>query len=162
MHAASADVPGAVLMEPWMRRTALVIVVTILSLAPALVVGAPLGDSRAATPADADPQKGAPNTITVSADRVRTVASAFAEWHAVALRSGCDALASGQVQQTVGTIAQALQWVTGSTGTVGESLRRFRTQLDQSRDKTRPDPASCANLEASMRRTISRAEALSR
>ena len=149
-------------MAPWLRRTALVIVVTFLSLAPALVVGEPLGDARAATQAGAEPQKGAPGTITVSADRVRAVATAFAEWHAAALRSGCDALATGQVQQALGTVAQSLQWVTGSSTKVGESLGQLRTLLDKSREKTRPAPASCASLEASLRRTITRVEELSR
>jgi hypothetical protein len=149
-------------MKPWLRRTALVIGVTFLALAPALTDGEPLGGERPQAQAGVGAPEGPSTTITVRADHVRAVASSFAAWHAAALRSGCDALASGQVHQAMGTIAQSLQWVTGSTGKVGESLGQLRTLLEQSRDTTRPDPASCANLEASLRRTISRAEALSR
>lgn len=106
--------------------------------------------------------KSAPAAAGVDANRVREVATSFAQWHAAALRSGCDALASGHAQQTLATITQQLQFVTGSTGTLGSSLSQLRALLDQSRDKTRPDPAACAGLEASLRQTISRAEALSR
>ena len=149
-------------MRCWMRHTALAIVVTFLSLAPSLAVGEPQRDARAVTPSDVAVQKGSPATITVTANQVRTVATSFAEWHAAALRSGCDALASGRAQQTLATMTRQLQFVTGSTGPLGSSLLQLRTFLDQSGDKTRPDPAACAGFEASLRRTISRAEALAR